>query len=255
MLGRPYHLLGDFQRRLAQQFARLLERRFNQRCAASFAIGASTIGAFTAASDDGTWHGYRDATGSIIVQIDRSLLLAMLGYHYGDSGDIAAMLSSAETETERRFAGGINQQLLDAFALCGGASSGCFVASRTLPHGDYRVVSIAVREERLGLDGYIRLALDDAWLAHLFSAVLPARTAAPAQPPPPLRERLPIRIHAQIASLELSFEALTRLCAGDILPIPNATSADLMVGDLHMYRARVADKHGVLCLTSFEPAE
>jgi len=257
-LGRPFHLLEDFQRRLAQHVGRLLEHRFNQRSDAQLRASAGGISAFMPAIDGGAWRSYRDGVGSLALNIERPLLLALLAHHYGDPGGADAMLQAPETETELRFAGTLHQQLLEALIACGAGGGHAFaVQPGALPRTGHRVLRIEVSDDALGVRGRIGLAFDEAWMAHLFDSAVPAR--APAPPPAelavPLRERLPVRINARIASLELPFDQVLRLAPGDILPIRPAGTAEVLVDDVRLYRARVAEQGGLLCLTFFEPAE
>lgn len=260
-LGRPFHLLEDYLRRLVAQLDRQLQQRFNRRSDAVFQLGTANVAAFLAGSGDtGAWRGYRDDTGAVAVRIERGLLLAMLDVHYGESTRTAEPEPGEvpETETEHRFAGALHLQFLDALAVCASGAAGRFVADpAALPRPGHRIVRVDVREQGLGLSGCIEFALDEAWLTRLFDCVVPQRAPSPPSVDArvPLQRRLPVRIEAQIASRDMAFEDLLRLRAGDVLPIRPVTSADVLVEGVRLYRASIAEQGGLLCLTFFEPAE
>jgi len=259
-LGRPFHLLDGFLQRLALHLEQALQHRFNRRCGARFRVGAAGIAASLPGADGATrWRAYRDATGAVAVRLERPLLLAMLGFHYGDDPATAAAQADApETETEHRFTGGLYPQFLDALAVCSGGSAGGFAAEAAAsPHAGRRIVRIELHEDGLGLAGRLELALDEAWLEHLFHHVAPARPALAPAPNAgqPLQRRLPVTLNARIATREIAFEDLLRLRPGDILPIRPVGTADVLVEDVHLFRASVAEQGGTLCLTSFVPVE
>jgi flagellar motor switch protein FliM len=255
-LGRPFHLLDDLLRRLTQLVGRQLEQRFNRRCEANFEAYRGTVAAYMSSVDAEGWRGYRDSIGVVHVRVDRRLLLAMLGYHYGDNGAID--LSAPETETELRFAATLHQQLLESLSLCVLAcASGFAPHTQSAPRSGQRMIRLDVGEAALNLTGTIELALDEAWLVRLFDSVLPAAAPTPQStlPLPPLRQRLPIRIDTRIACLEIPFDEVLRLTPGAVLPIRPLGAADVMVEEVRLFRARVAERNGLLCLTSFEPTE
>ena len=260
-LGRPFHLLDDYLRRLVAHLDRLLQQRFNRRCDAAFHPGAAHVAAFLAGTGEGAiWRGYRDDTGAVAVRIDRPLLLAMLDFHYGEATRAGSGHADEvpETETEHRFASALHLQFLDALSLCASGAAGRFAADPVaLPRAGHRIVRIELREQTLGLSGSIEFALDEAWLTRLFDCVVPQRAPSPpsADARVPLQRRLPVRIEAQIASRDLAFEDLLRLRVGDVLPIRPVTSAEVLVEGVRLYRASIAEQGGLLCLTFFEPAE
>lgn len=258
-LGRPFHLLEGFLQRLAVHLDQFLQYRFNRRCGSRFRAGAAGIAACMPGTEaDVRWRIFQDATGTVAVRLDRPLLLAMLGYHYGDApGDAATLAEAPETETEHRFAASLFPQFLDGLAVCSGGAAGGFAAAGTPFGAGRRLVRIELHEDALGLSGRLELALDEAWLAHLFHHVAPARPPLPPSPDAgqPLQRRLRVTLHARIAARDIAFEELLRLRPGDILPIRPVGSADVLVEDVHLYRASVAEQGGMLCLTSFVPVE
>ncbi len=259
-LGRPFHLLEDYLRRLVTHLDRQLQQRFNRRCDATFQLGNAGVVAFLpGTADGGHWRGYRDGTGTIAVRVERTLLLAMLDYHYGETVRGQVPVDDApETETELRFASALHLQFLDALSLCASGSAGHFAADPgALPRAGHRIVRIEVAEATLGLSGTIEFALDEAWLTRLFDNVVPQRTPASTATDarPPLQRRLPVRIEAQIVSRDVAFDDLLRLRVGDVLPIRPVSTADVLVEGVRLYRASVAEQGGMLCLTFFEPAE
>ena len=259
-LGRPFHLLDGFLQRLALHLEQVLQHRFNRRCGARFRVGAASIAAsMPGAEAAGQWRAYRNDVGALSMRADRPLLLAMLGYHYGDApGEAATQADAPETETEHRFTGSLYPQLLDGLSVCSGGKSGGFVAeaAAALRPGQ-RLVRIELHEDGLGIAGHLELALDEAWLAHLFHHVAPARPPLAVAPDAgqPLQRRLPVTLHACIASRDIAFEDLLRLRPGDVLPIRPVATADVLVEDVLLFRASVAEQGGMLCLTSFVPVE
>lgn len=259
-LGRPFHLLDGFLQRLGLHLDQVLQHRFNRRCGARFRVGAASIAScMPGAAAGAQWRAYRNGTGALAVRVDRPLLLAMLGYHYGDvPGDVAAQAEAPETETERRFTGGLYPQFIEGLVACSGGMQGAFVADAPASlRAGQRKVRFELHEDALGIRGRLELALDEAWLGHLFHHVAPARPPLAASPETgqPLERRLPVALHARIASRDIAFEDLLRLRPGDVLPIRPITGADVLVEDVHLFRASVAEQGGMLCLTSFVPVE
>ncbi|WP_240669195.1 FliM/FliN family flagellar motor C-terminal domain-containing protein [Dyella sp. M7H15-1] len=258
-LGRPFHLLEDFNQRLGRQLDRHLAGRFNHRHGAGFVINHVAIGSYVAGQGDASWRTYITPAGTLSVRLERRLLLAMLGYHYGDKGAMKIDENSPEIETERRFGAATGLALLDVLRTCVMPSMdvGFVPEPLRMPAMSDRIIRIEMEERHLGIAGLLEIAVDDAWLGLIFAAAAPRRaTATPvAKNETPLAERLPIRLSARMLTKEWLLDDVMRLAPGDVLPVRMPDTAEVMVGDTCLFHAAVAEHGGTLCLTSFENAE
>jgi flagellar motor switch protein FliM len=265
-LDRPFHLLDDFNRRLGRQIDRVLDRRFNQRHGASFAVGAVSIVPWLAAQDEALWRGVALPTGSIAVRVARRMLLAMLDCHYGNPGSTPDEATAPETETEQRFgvlmSTALLDVLLDALIMCVEPSPDLALLPKPCapPQRGQQVIRVEIHEPSLGVADALDFALDDAWLSRLFESAAPARgSAVPAAsfmpPDTPLIERIPVTINAQMLSHDLLLDELIHLAPGDILPVRLPATAEVLVEGSPLYRAVIAEQNGTLWLTSFEDAK
>lgn len=258
-LGRPFHLLEEFHQRLGRQLARHLGVRFNHRQGANFSVGAVSIGSRTSGQGELPWRSYGAGEGVLSVRLERRLLLAMLGYHYGDRDGMRIDESAPETETEQRFGAATGLALLDVLRHCiDPAGTGEFTPRPLhVPGMGDRVIRVQIREPKLELDGRLEFAVDESWLDTMFATVAPRRAAAPsaAKSDVPLGRRLPITLTARILSKQCLLDELLGLSAGDVLPVRMPDTADVLAGDTLLYRAAVVEHGGTLCLTSFEHIE
>jgi flagellar motor switch protein FliM len=260
-LGRPFHLLEDFNQRLGRQFARHLSSRFNHRHGAGFTVGQVAIGSYVAGQGEMSWRTYTTPAGSLSVRLDRRLLLAMLNYHYGDASAAAINEQTPETATEQRFGAATSLALLDVLRMCMTPPVvGAFTPEPlSTPGMSDRVIRIQIDETKSGLSGLLEIAVDDTWLSLIFASAVPPRRAA-AKPaakadPQPLTERLPITLSARMLTKEVLLDDVMRLAPGDVLPVRMPDTAEVLVGDTRLFQATIAEHGGTLCLTSFENIE
>jgi flagellar motor switch protein FliM len=258
-LGRPFHLLEDFNQRLARQFARHLGGRFNLRHGAAFAVSQVAIGSYVAGQGDAAWRTYVTSAGTLSVRLDRRLLLAMLGYHYGDKGAMTIDEHAPETETEQRFGAATGLALLDVLRTCvvPPVEGGFTPEPMRTPGMSDRVIRVEIKENKLGLAGLLEMAVDDAWLGLIFASAVSRRIASTpaAKSEIPLTARLPVTLTARMLTKEVLLDDVMRLSPGDVLPVRMPDTADVLVGDTRLFQATIAEHGGTLCLTSFENVE
>ncbi|MFC4762307.1 FliM/FliN family flagellar motor switch protein [Dyella koreensis] len=217
------------------------------------------IGSYVANHRDAAWRAYSTPGGSLAIRMDRCLLLAMLGYHYGDKGAMKVDATVPETETEQRFGVATGLALLEVLRSCAMtvAEGGLTPAPQRTPGTGDRVIRMEIEEGRLALSGILEIALDDASLGLIFASASPRRvTAAPvAKTETPLAERLPVAMSARMLTKEVFLDDVMRLQTGDVMPVRLPDTAEVFVGDTLLFQAAVAEHGGSLCLTSFENAE
>ncbi|CAN7759433.1 FliM/FliN family flagellar motor C-terminal domain-containing protein [Caballeronia sp. LjRoot31] len=262
-LGRPFHLLDDFNGRLGRQVDRVLSSRFNRRRGAAFAVSGVSTASCAAPSGGAVWRGIELPTGGVAVKIARRMLLAMLDCHYGNKGSTLFDDATPETETEHRFGALISTALLDALITCIEPSPDLTLLTKPVapPERGRRVIRVEIREPALGLADALEFTLDDAWLSRLFASVAPARASASpassfnAMRHSPLADRIPITVSVRMLSRDLRLDELFNLAPGDILPVRVSDTAEVLVEGSRLYRAVIAEQGGSLWLTSFEDVE
>ncbi|MGC1548517.1 MAG: FliM/FliN family flagellar motor C-terminal domain-containing protein [Rhodanobacter sp.] len=260
-LGRPFHLLEDFNQRLGKQIERHLHSRFNVRHGATFAVTRVAITSFVASQGEGTWRGYRAPAGKLAIRLDRRLILAMLGYHYGDKSNMVRVDDTiTETDSEQRFGIATGLSLLDLLvtSIAPSEPSQTFTPEALhSPTSSKRVIRVTVEERALKLSGHLEFALDAAWVSLLFASVATGRAIAMpgTNARAPLETRLPITLSARMLTKEVLLDDVLALVPGDIIPVRLPETADVLIGESRLYRAVIAEHGGTLCLTSFEDIE
>jgi flagellar motor switch protein FliM len=259
-LGRPFHLLDDFCRRLKDALGDFFEQRFNRRYDAAFNLVALEMQAAGEPPRGLRWRSYRTTAGTAGVALERPLLLSMLDYRYGGG---ATDPNAAETETEHRLAQLIGGQLVELLQHC---SDPAHTAERTAGHAaPTRVVPLAptpgsqlirveLAEAERGLTGLLWLALDEAWLNQLFAGLAP-RASRQAEAAQPLASTLRLRLEARLLSMEVPLGTLLDLKPGDVLPARVNERAEVRIGPSSLFTAAVAEHDGKLWLTSFADVE
>lgn len=261
-LGRPYHLLNDVLHDIERKINHALHERFNLRRGAHFVATQATITALLP-RDAAGWHAYASEHGQIAVRIGRQLLLALLACHYDTPLDAATLAAPGpETGTERRFAtqlhGALLGTLASAIAPAAATAEPTFTAAAD-PHANpgARIVRIAIEDRKRDLTGELEFALDDAWLAHLFARLDAKRPRQAAWQPDgtPAKARIPVTLSVRMLTKDLRLDDLLRMSAGDVLPVRLPDTADVLAGDVRLYRAALAEQQGALWITAFEPVE
>lgn len=265
-LGRPIHLLGDFAARLKGDLAEHFDREVNRRYHASFEVGeVAFAGGAPADADAAHWIAYANPVGRIGFASERTLLLALVGYRYGESApDADPSDAMRRTATEERFAAGLGLRLVQRLAarIDAGAqardeveaASGAFErAGSTRAPSHAWSVRVQVREPSLGLEARCWFTLDDAWMARLLRSIAPVRNkpAERSERTQPIRTRLQLTLTGRLLHKEVPLGAVMDLRAGDVLPI-RVGAADVVVDDAPLFSAAVVEHGGKLCLTSFE---
>ncbi|WP_175885475.1 FliM/FliN family flagellar motor C-terminal domain-containing protein [Burkholderia sp. BCC0044] len=259
MLGRPYHLLGDVLQDIRRRIDHTFHERFNLRRGTQFVSTRIAISAIMP-RDAAGWRTYVSSHGQIAVRCDRTLLLALLACHYDTPLDEATLAAPGpETGTERRFAAQHHTALLAAFAAVAiGDQVEPFSPSADTPPGPgARVLRVTIEDRPRQLAGDIEFALDDTWLDHLF-ARLDAQCPRPAPPAPdgaPPGVSIPVTLSVRMLSRDMLLDDLLRIAPGDVLPVRLPDTADVLVNDVRLYRAAVAEQRGALWITSFALVE
>jgi flagellar motor switch protein FliM len=262
LLGRPVHLLPGFTARLRDDLAELFRSGMNRRYRAAFEIGDVTIARDPAASGATRWLLYESSLGGVRVAFERCLLLGALHYRYGARHKtMPAPAEVRETATEERLAARLGQQLVETLAARVDAPLGAAAA----PHAGRRgalgappaahvwTIVVPVAESALGLQGELRLALDDAWMSRLLRQLAPPRESAKepaAAAGQAFAHRLQLTLVARLLDKEMPLGALLDVRVGDVIPV-SLGATEVLIDEARLFRAVVAERAGKLCLTSF----
>ncbi|WP_174873904.1 FliM/FliN family flagellar motor switch protein [Vogesella oryzae] len=259
-LGRPFHQLQDFTVRLGEALGRYFSQRFNRRYGCAFSIGSVRLQ--QAQTPPGMqWCSYRTAGGQISVAMKRSLLLTLLDYRYGGSGELPPGADTApETESELRLLDLLGRELAALLQQsiqpeAGEADAGPLLLQP--PAAGSQLLQITLHENTRQLSGMMWLALDERWLGRLLASVAPRALPAATEDPAvlPLGRQLQLQLDAQLLQLQLPLGELMALRPGDTLPVRLPPLARVQVGDAHLFDAAVAEHDGKLWLTSFQDVE
>lgn len=255
-LGRPYHLLEDVLQDIKRRIDHSLHERFNLRRGTSFVVTEISIAAMRS-RHAAVWRTYACNHGQISVRCDRELLLALLACHYGTSLDEAVPAAPArETGAERRFSTQQHTALLTAFAsaMLGDQAEPFSPNGDILPGPGVRVLRMTISDRLRKVGGDVEFALDDMWLDHLF-ARLDAQYLRPAPDSAPANLSIPVTMSVHVLSKNMRLDELLRMQPGDVLPVRLPDAVDVLVNNVHLYRAALAEHQGALWITSFEPVE
>jgi flagellar motor switch protein FliM len=264
-LGRPTHLLGGFSAQLKADLVEVFRSDFNRRYRAAFEVGEVLLERHQLAVLPPRWQVYAAPAGRIGFGLDRSLLLCILGYRYGET--LAATPDAAapvrETATEERLAGILAGRFIDLLTSRIDAKRDATVAA---PAHDFTPVAearpggwtlrVEVTEPDRGVRGSLWFSLDEAWMGRLLRRLAPARDTAKESTTPtePLVARLQLTLAGRLLQKELPLGDLVRLRIGDVLPI-SLGATDVLIDDSRLFTAAVVEHKGKLCLTSFEQVE
>ena len=258
-LGRPYHLLDDVLHDVQRSIDHYFHERFNVRRGTKFSATHVGVGTFRP-RDAAGWHTYTAGQGQISVRATRRLMLALLACHY-DTPLHAAVSADLgpESNTERRFATQIHTALLSAFAsaITSEPADTFSPAADAAPGMGARVLRVTIQEPARNLSGDLEFALDDAWLTRLFArldAQRPRATAA-LNDGTPAGARIPMQLTVRMLTKDLPLDDLLKLQRGDVLPVRLPDMADVLIDDVRLYRAALAEQHGAVCITAFELVE
>jgi flagellar motor switch protein FliM len=270
LLGRPMHLLPRFGALLREDLARTLQAGLNRRWGADFRVGPVAIAHSQADAGAGRWLAFEAGAARIGVALERSVLLAVLGYRYGASAPApdAGPESVRETATEERLAASLGQQWVAVLAAR--IAAGLRPAERDAVHArDWHprpgaapdegawTIRTTIEEPELGVSGTLAFALEEATMARLLRVLAPARKRSgrgAAQPARPIAERLQVTVTGRLVRKEMQLGEVLDLRPGAIVPV-SLGAADVMVGESRLFSAAVAECKGRLCLTAFEDLE
>lgn len=269
-LGRPVHLLGKYTERLQKDLSELLHVQFNRRYRAQFEIGAIAAES-PPPSLSRRWWTFRSDVGRMAFAVDRKMLLCVLAYRYGVSpAEMKASSESSdyETATEERLAARLGCQLVAVAAGAiealhpnddQGAHRSPEFAPVAVPLRDSAwTLRVKVHERAYGVDGSFWFRLEEPWFERLMRGLTPLRernaqgvggTAAQ-----PLPARLQLSLTARLVDKPISLGTLLDLRVGDVIPV-NIASADVLVDDVRLFTASIAEHKGKLCLTCFQDVE
>jgi len=258
-LGRPYHLLDEVLQDIKRRIDHTFHERFNLRRGTNFVTSHIAIAAIRP-RDAAGWRTYASEHGQIAVRCDRTLLLALLACHYNTPLDEATLAAPGpETGTERRFAAQLDATVLSAFAaaVIGEQTQAFPPVADALPSPTARTLRITIEDRTRHLRGELEFALNEAWLAHLF-ARLDAQRLRPtpsASDGTPANVRIPITLSVRMLTKDMRLEDLLRMGPGDVLPVRLPDTADVLVDNVRLYRAALAEQQGAMWITSFELVE
>jgi flagellar motor switch protein FliM len=217
------------------------------------------------------WLSFSSKVGSIAFSADRNVLLCILAYRYGvppGEMQVPAGLNEwneRETATEQRLAAKLGRQLVSAAAAAidalqpdvTAAPVGEFTPSPSAPAEGAWTLHVAIAERAHGLAGTLRFRFDEQWIARLMRRLAPKRERRQGVHRPhaqPLPARLQLALNARLIEKQIDLGTLLDLRVGDIIPVTVA-SADVLIGDSHLFTASIAEFKGKLCLTRFDDVE
>jgi flagellar motor switch protein FliM len=270
-LGRPIHLLNGFTAALAADLRDFFSKDLNRRYGAAFEVAGVSLE--RGAPLDPTaprWLNHANEVGSIGFALERSLLLRVMAYRYGQPAGkppAGAGEPLRETATEERLATNLGLRLVQLLAARIEAPAEPAAAQAT-GSADFRRVPAArmnagtwtlrveVHEPADADRALMWFTLDEAWMARLLRRLSPVREKSPeaTRLVQPLSTRLQLTLTGRLLQKELPLGALMDLRVGDVIPI-SMGATDVLVDDSKLFTATVAEHKGKLCLTSFEFVE
>lgn len=268
-LGRPVHMLRAFSENVREGLTELFRTRLNRRYHADFQVQEVVIDAAGRVAPAGRWLAYGKPFGRIACSLDRSLVLSALAYRYGLKGGEGASAATPdsvpETSSEERLAARLGLQLVESLAATVTADHDAAVDAEigdfsligpTPPPRSACLIRATIRESTHGVEGCIRLALDDAWLDLLLRKLAPMqrKRSLGHGAAGPLAARLHLKLVARLLQKDIALGDLLSIKVGDIIPV-SLRATDVLIDDSRLFSATVAEHKGKLCLTSFEDAK
>ncbi|WP_164963656.1 FliM/FliN family flagellar motor switch protein [Rubrivivax sp. JA1026] len=260
-LGRPVHLLDAFARRWQSDLSGWFRRQINHRQRGGFEVLGASLARLEQEAEGSGWHSFALARGSLVCGADRRLLLALMARRFGTD---APAEDTTATSTEERLAAQLGAawsalaaRRLDAGlaaepAAMAGPAGGVPVAA---PARGTWVLDATIAEAGMNEPARLRVALAPSWLERLWTQLAIERLPSSAQATvAPLATRLEFRLVAQLLEKQLPLSDVAALKVGDVLPI-TLGEADALVDGLRLFKARVAEHDGRLCLTCFSDSE
>ncbi|MBG6081836.1 FliM/FliN family flagellar motor switch protein [Rubrivivax gelatinosus] len=260
-LGRPVHLLDAFARRWRADLAGWLRRQVNQRHRAGFEVVDASLARLEREAEGSGWHAYAFARGTLVCGADRRLLLALMARRFGTEAQgedttattteerLAAQLGAAWAAlAARRLEAGLPAEPATVAAPAAGTPAAA-------PARGTWVLDATIAEAGMSEPARLRVALAPSWLERLWTQLATERLPSSAQATvAPLATRLEFRLVAQLLDKQLPLSDVAALKVGDVLPI-TLGEADALVDGLRLFKARVAEHDGRLCLTCFSDSD
>lgn len=261
------HLLRPFSDRLREDLSRLFETSLNRRYRAQFEVEDIAVRLMDPLQQNERWRPYDMGDGRIDCAIDRCLVLRVMSYRYGGNEEQNVVSREAaqlpQSATEERLELHLGRQLVNTLATRLGTIVEEAGPTAEKPASDTNefhaaegtwLITVSIREQ--AMSGMIRFALDDARMNRLLLSAAPAtdRTRERIDYGGPLPPRLPLTLTARLLQQEMSLGELLDLKVGDIIPIKMG-AAEVLIDDVRLFTAAVADNKGKLCLTCFEEAK
>lgn len=268
-LGRPVHLLGAFARRCGADLAEALRLGLNRRYGTRFEVTHAAMQRQPQAAAGRRWAVVGLPEGRLALSLDRQMVLRVLDCRYGPP---SAPLQDTEvsrpvTSTEERL---VQKLALSWLALFAQRLRDGLAPARTEPDpaappppqwlGEVSepvgawTLELGIEEAGdAGARSVLLLTLDDAWM-HLLLERLQSRRPlvqddAEARGEA-LSSRLQLRLQARLLSRRLTLGEVFDLRPGSVIPV-SLQGTDVLVKDVRLFTATVAEHKGKLWLTAF----
>jgi flagellar motor switch protein FliM len=265
-LGRPMHLLGQFNALLHEDLSAVLKLQLGQRCEDLFRLGEFRIQRLSPALRLARWITYATPDGRIGFHVDRPVLLSLLACRYGTGDPLhagEAPQDVPETATEERLFHLMGQRLTGG--LLSRMAAGLdelpratppteWPGQRGTPPHDAWLLKAPVRGADDTLIGHVLFALDEPCMERILHRIAPARPNSAATAGPvavSLEQSLRMHLRARLLEKRMALGQVLDLQPGHVIPV-SLTKADVLVRDSVIFNAAVVEHKGKLCLTSFE---
>lgn len=262
-LGRPMHLLTQFNTLLHDDLSVALRRQVGQRREGALYLGGVKLQRLSGGLRAARWLHYPSERGRIGFHADRSVLLALLACRYDHTprGPFPTPDTVPETTTEERLCqslgqamvrtvlGRINAGLRDSLALL--PRSAMATGQPAPPAVGAWLLKATVHTEDESLLGHVLFALDESCMDTLLNHLSPPRAASAKDlPSVDLPDALRLTLRARLVEQQLPLSQILDLKPGQVIPVRLA-QADVVVNHSVVFQAAVVEHQGKLCLTSF----
>lgn len=263
-LGRPMHMLTQFNALLHEDLSMALRRQLGRRRDPALQIGDVRLQRMSGALRAARWLQYPTERGRIGFHADRTVLLTLLACRYGGDAPgqpVTPGEMPPETATEERLLQSLGQTLVRT------ALARIDVGLRESPSGTTRtplpggqpapppigawLLKASVRGAGDAHVGHLLFSLDESCMDTLLTHLSPPRNGLASAPTPvDLADTLRLTLRARLVQQQLPLGQILDLRPGDVIPIRLATT-DVLIRESVLFRATVAEHQGKLCLTSF----
>lgn len=267
-LGRPVHLLEAFAKRCGCDLAEALRLGLNKRYGTRFEVTHTAMRRQAQALPGRRWAVASLPEGRLALSLDRRLVLRVLDCRYGEP-TVSSQVSGESrpmTSTEERLAQKLALSWLALLAQRlrdGLTPARTEQASSTLPQPRWLgegaepvgawTLELGVDEPGSGGTHSLLLTLDDAWMRLLLER-LRSRRPLPQDDVDAgrgaLSGRLQLQLQARLLSRRLTLGEVLDLRPGSVIPV-SLQGTDVLVKDVRLFTATVAEHKGKLWLTAF----